>query len=128
MAVRNSDDGSFLLVRRGRAPSKDQWAFAGGRVEFGETLEQAARRELHEETGLIAENVAFFEPVEIIGTGDEAVFHYVLCVHTGTARGTPAAADDAADVRWVKLEEFASLNVTQSTLDCAKRIVLLPLG
>ena len=51
-----------LLVRRGRAPAMGLFAFPGGRVEAGETLEDAVRRELREETGLEAEAIA---PVSI---------------------------------------------------------------
>jgi len=44
--------GSVLLVRRGKAPSDGQWAIPGGSVELGETLQQAAEREILEETGI----------------------------------------------------------------------------
>ena len=53
----------LLLVKRGREPSRGLHAFPGGRVEPGETNEEAARRELFEETGLRAENLA---PIEIV--------------------------------------------------------------
>ena len=45
-------DGKLLLIRRGAEPSKGKWSVPGGRVEFGETLVEAVKREVREETGL----------------------------------------------------------------------------
>ena len=46
------DEESMLWVRRGIEPSKGLWAFPGGFLEKGETIERAAIRELYEETGI----------------------------------------------------------------------------
>lgn len=50
-------DGRILLGKRKKEPSANTWAIPGGHVEFGETLEQCAKREAHEETGLIITNI-----------------------------------------------------------------------
>ena len=42
-----------LLVKRAKPPAQNQWAIPGGKVRLGETLQQAAEREIHEETGII---------------------------------------------------------------------------
>ncbi|MBN2246845.1 MAG: NUDIX domain-containing protein, partial [Candidatus Aminicenantes bacterium] len=46
-------DEKILLVKRKNPPQKGQWAIPGGKVEFGETMQKAAEREILEETGLI---------------------------------------------------------------------------
>ena len=72
-----------LLVRRGQAPSRGFYAFPGGRVEPGETLEAAARRELLEETGLEAGELSPLTKVLI--EGDSA--DYDLQVFAGRYAG-----------------------------------------
>ncbi|MBW2439133.1 MAG: NUDIX domain-containing protein, partial [Deltaproteobacteria bacterium] len=46
------ENDRVLLVRRGQPPSQDLWAIPGGRVKLGETLQEAAEREILEETGI----------------------------------------------------------------------------
>ena len=55
--VLKSADNGFLLVKRKQEPAKDKWWFIGGRVFKNESLESAAKRKMHEETGLIAESM-----------------------------------------------------------------------
>jgi mutator protein MutT len=54
-AVVHDEAGRLLLVRRGHPPNAGTWSLPGGRVEPGETLEQAVVREVREETGVAIE-------------------------------------------------------------------------
>lgn len=90
-----------LLIRRGLAPFKDHWALPGGFVRVEETLDEAARRELAEETNL--SNV-FLEQLYTFGTVDRdprervvSVAYYAL---TKPADHTTAASTDAAEAQW----------------------------
>ncbi len=55
VVIGQADNGSrkVLLIRRGNEPYKDCWALPGGFLNMDETLEECARRELKEETGLM---------------------------------------------------------------------------
>lgn len=124
VAARDPGTGRFLLVRRGRPPAKDLWAFPGGRVDFGETLHEAVERELREETGLSATGIRFHVMLELIddGTGGDVPHHYVLIVHSAEATGTPIAADDAAEAGWFDIAAMATMPVTDSTIEVASAI------
>ena len=112
---------ALLLVKRGREPAKGQWAFPGGKVEAGETLEQAALRELREETGISASGLVPLTEY-VFGTAPGVV--YQLHVLAGLAGPeAPVAGDDAADARFLTLDEIERIGATESTRECARRLL-----
>jgi 8-oxo-dGTP diphosphatase len=109
-----------LLVRRGQAPSRGLYAFPGGRVEPGETLEAAARRELLEETGLEAGELSPLSKVLV--EGDSA--DYDLQIFAGRyAGGEPLAASDAAEAGFFTRTAIERLEVMESVLKVCREIL-----
>ena len=111
-------ENRVLLVRRGQAPSDGQWAIPGGRVELGETLAQAAEREIREETGIL---IAAQEPIYVFDMverdrADQVRFHYVIVdLAARYLGGELHAGDDAAEARWVTADEMQRLTVSPPT-------------
>lgn len=102
-----------LLVKRKNMPAAGQWAIPGGKVRKGETLAQAAEREIMEETGIIikaGKPVYVFELINPI--------HYVIIdLEAKYISGSPIPADDAEDADWVGLNELDKWDITESTLE-----------
>ena len=103
------DDERLLLVRRGRGAAAGTWSVPGGRVEAGETVQEAVLRELREETGI--EGVCG-ELVGWVERFDEGRHYVILDFRVSVLEATtPVAGDDAAEARWVPLSDVAELNL-----------------
>lgn len=99
------EEGLFkgiVLIERGKAPFGK--AIPGGKVEYGETVENAIRREMMEEVNLELKDLRQFH-VYSDPTRDFR-HHSVEVAHTAKAYKTPVAGDDAAKVFIVKLEDI----------------------
>jgi 8-oxo-dGTP diphosphatase len=114
-------DNRFLLVKRGREPSKGLYAFPGGRVHQGESDEDAVRRELAEETGLAIESVTPLREYLLPPSPDHPAFR-LLVFHGFMPSGTLQAGDDAAEVGWFALDEMERLAIIPSVLETARSI------
>ena len=103
-------DDAVLLVRRAHAPRIGFLDVPGGFMEAGESIEQAARRELREETGLVMgtlEPLGFYwDTYSLRGFGRFPTMNWYFVGHW--RRGVPAAADDAAVTEWVPLASLAA--------------------
>ncbi|HET7172895.1 MAG TPA: NUDIX domain-containing protein [Nocardioidaceae bacterium] len=107
-AVIRDAAGRLLMVRRGHPPSEGSWSIPGGRVEPGESLEHAVRREVTEETGLAVEVGRVAGRADIPGAGSST--YDVTDFFCTAANGAEVTAgDDAAEVRWVTRAEIDAL-------------------
>jgi 8-oxo-dGTP diphosphatase len=127
-------DDRILLAERAREPLKGFWSIPGGVVEVGETLEEAVRREVREETNLeivVVDVIEIFERIMRDGEG-RPEYHYVLIDYLCLAKaGEAQAADDVARTAWVRRGELQDYRITEGTprviqkgFDAAARIAV----
>jgi 8-oxo-dGTP diphosphatase len=110
--------GKAVIIKRAHDPRKGEWSLPGGRVELGESLIDATRREMLEETGLVVEVGEVVEVFDRVHRHDRAVrYHFVivdfLCTVIG---GSLCAGDDAEDVAWVDGVEAEQYGVNEHAL------------
>lgn len=111
-------------MERGGHPLKGYWSIPGGLVETGESLDDAVRREVLEETGLRVkptEMAGIFERIMRDARG-RVEYHYLLvdyvCKIIG---GKLGAADDVARVEWVRRERLGDYRMTEGTREVIER-------
>jgi len=106
-----------ILVQRGKSPDAGLWGFPGGHVELGETALNAAVRELHEETGVIARAEAYLTNIDVVRhhpDGSVAAHYLLAAVSCIYVSGEPVADTDARDAAWVSFATIADATLPMS--------------
>jgi len=117
-------DDRVLLVRRGKAPAHGQWAIPGGSVTLGESLQQAAEREIFEETGIRISAGAPAYVFDVVDRDDDGRirYHYVIVDLDAIYRGGELSpGDDALEARWVAAPELEDLDMSLPTRELLSR-------
>lgn len=112
--------GKVLMATRTRAPFINAFSLPGGLVETGETLAEAALRELREEVDVEARVIAFNRHVESIERDDAGGIkrHFVIASFIGewiAGEGTPGL--EAGEVVWVEPSQLSRLHCTPHTAE-----------
>ena len=92
-AIPTTPDGAIILMRRATDPSRGRWTMPGGFVDLGESVEEAAVREAHEELSIE------IELGHLVGVYSRAQDRIVVVVYGARARGTPQPTEEALEVR-----------------------------
>ncbi len=107
-----------LLIKRGKPPRIGQWSLPGGLQEVGETVFEAAKREIREECAIEIETRAVIDIVDAITPGEDGRirFHYTLVeVLAEWKSGEPVAGDDAIDAAWFDPAAVGELGMWEQT-------------
>ena len=117
-------DDRVLLIRRGKPPRQGQWSLPGGRQRLGERVEEAAAREVREETGLEVAVGGLVDVLDSITRDDRGAveYHYTLIDLLAEWRaGEARAGHDAADVTWADPANLGPYDLWRET----ERIIAL---
>ncbi len=107
--------GKLLLVKRGNEPNKGKWSIPGGGIELGETVYQAAKREVFEECSVKIEIMRVLDAADnIVRDADGRIrYHYVIIdLLANYIGGDLKAQSDAAECGWFTPEEVAGMDIT----------------
>jgi 8-oxo-dGTP diphosphatase len=120
-------DNKVLLIQRGGEPYKGTWAPPGGGIELGETVYDAGKREVREESGVEVEIEGIQEIQDFIRhdkDGNVEAHTILIRLLARYVNGTPKAASDAADIGWFTLDEINELPMS----DKARELVIKALS
>ena len=123
------DIDRYLLIKRAADPDKGLWSIPGGIVEIGEKAEDAARREVKEETNLDVDVIEVLDVINKIVMDEESrvKFHFIIIDYLAEFKeGALKASSDALDARWVSSKEFPLYELSPTLIQLLKSIDLYP--
>lgn len=108
-------EGRILMVKRAKEPNKGKWSIPGGGIELGETIYEAAKREVREECSIEIEIERVLDSADNIVRDERGCikYHYVIIdLLARYAGGEMKAQSDAEECGWFTPEELAGLDIT----------------
>ena len=121
-----NSEGKVLMVKRRDPPFADRWSLPGGHLEFGEELEEAAKREVFEETGLLVEITKLVGFKNQVISDNGQLSHYVIFCFEGEIRGGMLSkGDDAKETAWNDPNALKREEVSPTIIDFLKMLNLL---
>ena len=113
-------DANVLLVRRINPPDAGKWGYPGGWIDPGETMAQAAVRELFEETKVRAEARCVFNALDAFDYDQEGLLRrqfVMVAVLCAWVSGSPIAGDDATEAAWFPIASLPQLENVSEDVD-----------
>jgi 8-oxo-dGTP pyrophosphatase MutT (NUDIX family) len=112
------DQGRILMIRR---TDNDLYSIPGGQLELGETLAEAAVREVREETGIDCEVTGviglYSDPKHVIAYDDgEVRQEFSICFRARPTGGSPTLSNESKEVLWVGMQSLSNLTMHPSIL------------
>lgn len=120
-----NDKRQVLMIQRNQPPAMGLWSVPGGKLEGGESLSDACKREIKEETGLdvVVKNIVAVVERRIEG------FHYVvidfLAHLLGDENTMPVAQSDVAEAKWISLDNIQEYDLVDGLAEIIMRTYLL---
>jgi len=109
------ESGKILLIKRATEPNKGLWTIPGGKIKFGEKIEDALKREMLEETGLEVEVLNLEDIYELIMSNGEVRYHYIILDYrVRRISGEPKSSTDALELKWFSKEELKHIETTET--------------